>query len=423
MAKPEPAVDLVDIQQSLMRFADEYSTRMTIGIDQLRKGAQALDPAERLRWKIAFGSAVCTIVSGPNEAANLLDLIVFVTEARLALEDHWQPQVFGDSAQTMVDSCRLAETELWRLAEQVLKPDQQAALREAILVWHRENALPQDLLSVRASGLALQVVQTRAGAAKPSSLLGLLMLDPLAGLDPARRELAETRLFAERALFVAQKMPNLLRWQTELLSLSVLEHPVVQAWTTNAAGITVSADRFADVAERLPLQISAEREALVDALESQERALKPLLEEARRTLEAGSRLAVELDTTLAVFDGVLARLGVGEPDDEGGNDPANSPPFRILDYAETAEQLEAAARQLTELLKTFDATLGQNSREALAEQVGPAVRRVQSGGQELVDYAFKKGVLWVAVVLAAALLYRVLATLLARFGAKKEGPP
>ena len=53
------------------------------------------------------------------------------------------------------------------------------------------------------------------------------------------REIAQTRLFAERALFVAQKMPALLRWQTELLSVNAVEMPAVQQLVTNSTQIAV----------------------------------------------------------------------------------------------------------------------------------------------------------------------------------------
>ena len=421
--RTEPVVDLVDVQQDLMRFADEFTSRMIIGIDKLYQGSGPVEQAARLRWKIAFGTATCTIASGPNTVANLLDMTVFVTEARMSLEEHWQPKVFGESAQPAIDGCRLAEAELWRLTDKVLKPEQQVALREAMLEWHRLNTAPENLLSVRAVGLALQVTQvSRSGTAKPGNLLGLLMLDPLAELDPARRELAETRLFAERALFVMQKMPLLVRWQTELLTLNALGHPTLQQWSTNVVDIAASVDRFTRAAERLPQQIGSEREAILKALESQERDLLPVLGEARQALAAGTQTAAELNTALLAFDGVLKRLGVGEPDDDAG-DKRPSEPFRIQDYGQVANQLETAAKQLTELLQTFDQTLGQNSREALAAQVGPVVEQARAGGKELADDVFRKALLLVLAVLLAALIYRVLSVWIGRCGGRASVGP
>ena len=52
--KDKTDVDPVEVQQQLMRFADEFSTRLIVSVEQLRLGTNALDPAEALRWKIAL---------------------------------------------------------------------------------------------------------------------------------------------------------------------------------------------------------------------------------------------------------------------------------------------------------------------------------------------------------------------------------
>ena len=422
-AKAEPAVDPVEVQQTLMRFADEFASRMTIGVEKLRRGTNVLDTAESLRWKIAFGTATCSIASGPNAVANLLDMTVFVTDVRMALEEYWRPKVFGDSATTLLEFCRLGEAEIWRATDKVLKPEQQVALREAIQAWHRQSSQPENLLVARSAGLALQVAQmNRTDTAKPGSLFSLLMIDPLAELDPTRREIAATRLFAERALFVSQKMPTLLRWQTQLLTIDALEQPALQQWAANVTQIAASVDRFSRAAEQLPGQITAEREEIMKVLQSQESALMPVLSEARQALAAGTQMSVSLNTTLTNFDGVLKRLGVGEPELEGSS-KTNSEPFRIQSYGEVAVQLEAAARQLTELLHTFDQTLGANSRSQLAAQIGPVVQQAQAGGKDLVDFVFWRGCLFVAIVLLAALIYCYVTVRLKRAagGRKAEG--
>lgn len=416
-AKEPPAVDPVDVQQTLLRFADEYSSRMALGVEALRRGTNALDKAEVLRWKIAFGTATCSIVSGPNDIANLLDMTVFVSETRTAFEEYWQPKVFGESGLVMLESAKRAEAEIWRINGVILKPEQQEALRKSIQEWQPQSSQPEDMLVARAAGLALYVAQTsRADTAKPGSIFSLLMLDPLSNLDPTRREIAQTRLFAERALYVTQKMPTLLRWQTELLSLDALGQPAVQQGLTNVTQIIASVDRLTRVAEQLPQQVSAEREAILKALQSQEGALMPVLGEARQALAAGTQMSASLNTTLTTFDGVMKRLGVGEPE-RAGSSETNAEPFRIQNYGQVAVQLEAAARQLTELLQTFDQTLGANSRSQLAAQIGPAVQQAQAGGKGLVDYVFWKGVLFVAVVLLAALIYRLLAV---RLGGRSQ---
>jgi hypothetical protein len=103
---------IVEVQDSLLRLADEYSMGMVGGVDNLRRGTDALFPAEVLHLKIAIGSETWSIAFGSNVVANLIDMTVFVTVMRMTLEDYWQPKVFGKSAlprsasPTWLKSCR-----------------------------------------------------------------------------------------------------------------------------------------------------------------------------------------------------------------------------------------------------------------------------------------------------------------------------
>lgn len=407
--KDKGAADPVEVQQTLLRFADEYSMRMSSAVDNFRRGTNALTPVETLQTKIALSTETCAIASGPNAVANLLDMTVFVTVTRMVLEDYWQPRVFGESAQPMLEYCRTAETEVWRLAGAALTPAQLAELRAGIEAWQRQNPLPESIVTARALGFASRVISTdKQEEAQPDSVFSLLKVDPLAGMDPAVRELAQTRMFAERALFVTQKLPMLLRWQTELLSLNAVALPPVRQLVSNSTQIAASVDRFAAVAEKLPGQLSTEREEILQALQSQEKNLMPLVNEVRQTLTAGSQMSTSLNTTLTTFDAVMKRFGVGETN-QATTPATHAEPFRIQDYGQTAVQLEGAARQLTELLHTLDQTLGSTNLSKLAAQVAPAVQQAQTGGKEIVDYAFWKGLLLAVILLASALLYRWLA--------------
>lgn len=416
--KGKGAVDPVVVQETLLRVADMFSTSMVLGAEKLRHGTNAPDPAEILQWKIAFVSETCSIASGANAVANLLDLTVLVSVTRAAVEDYWQPKVFGESARAMLQGCRNAETNVWQVAGGVLTGQQQAQLHQAIERWRGQNPLPENVLAARAVGIASAVVKSdQARATTPAGLFEVLNLDPLSGLDPATREIAQTRLFAERALYVAQKMPLVLRWQAELLSVQAMDLAPVRQLVTNATQITASVDRVSRVAEQLPGQVRTEREEIVKALQAQEENLTPLVGEVRQTLTAGSEMSTSLNTTLTTFDALMKRFGVGETN-SAGPPATNSAPFRIQDYGETATQLGVTARQLTELVRALDQTLDATNLSRLSEQVGPVLHQAQTGGKEIVDYAFGKGLLLVALALAAGLTYRFLGARMAARGPK-----
>jgi HAMP domain-containing protein len=410
-------LDPVEVQEKMLRFADEFSTRMVIGIQQLRRGTNAMTHTDVLRWNIVIRTETCSIASGPNAIANLLDMTVFVTVTRAALEEHWQPEVFGESAQPILESCRYAESNIWQIASTVLQPEQLTELRTAIEHWRRQNPLPEDILAARALGMGMQVAQaSKADTSMPGSVFNLLMIDPLAGLDPATREIAQTRLFAERALYVTQKMPMLLRWQTELLSLDTMQAPTVQQVVTNVSQLTASVERFARVAEQLPMQVSNEREKILKGFQSQEKQLTPLANEVRQTLTAGSQMSTSLNTTLITFDSLMKRFGVGEPPTNDAPD-TNSPPFNILDYGQVADRVGAMATNINTLV---------NSVNQSAPQFERLSQKATADANKLVDRAFRLGLVLIAALLTGAVLaglvYRFIAERIKRAARIPFGP-
>jgi hypothetical protein len=118
----------------------------------------------------------------------------------------------------------------------------------------------------------------------------------------------------------------------------------------------------------------------------------------------------------------MKRFGVGETNNARPPD-TNSEPFRVRDYTATAVQLEATARQLTELLVTLDRTIGSTNLAQLSTQVGPVVQHAQTGGKQIVDYAFWKGILFAAILLMAALIYRFLGARLTPATNSKSNSP
>jgi hypothetical protein len=396
----KPAADPVELQQTLLRFADQFSAQTTAGIDRLRQGTNALNPAEVLRIKLACATETASIVTGPNAFASLLDMTAFVTAMRISLEQHWQPNIYGESANMLLETCRRGETDIWGVASNALTSAQQQLLRTTIETWHKNNPQPTSILGARALELSTQFKrQEKTGADSSGNVFGLLMLDPFAGMDPAVREIAQTRLLAERALFLVGRMPTIVRWQTELLSLNATDTPTVRQLVTNSTEISDSIERFAAVAEKLPDLVSTEREEIVKALESQEQEVTGLLTNTTRASDS-------LNATLKTLDALMQRFGVGETNKEAATPATNAEPFRIQDYTATAAQLEATARQLTELITTLDRTLGSTNLEALTRQVAPAAEKVEASGRAVVDYAFWKGLLLILTVLLAALAYR-----------------
>lgn len=400
-------VDPVALQEDMLRFADNMVASVSMAVEKLQREGQPIQRAELLRIKLSVATDVYGLASGSNALANMVGMTVLTSVARSRVEDYWLPKVYGVSAEPALNAVRAREKEIWALANRVLKPDMQAELRSAIEKWRKKTAMTTGNLQAFASiSLVDEVVrdnQNGRGRLLPSSVFALLNLDPLAGLDPATRELAETRLFAERALFTGQRMPQLISWQMELFALNATSAPQVQAMVSSTAQIASVSDRLTQTVEQLPAQISAEREKLVSALQSEKQGLGELSRNFGQTFAEGGRMAANTGAALKTFQGILTQL------DSQPADP-NAPPFEIKDYAATALEINRMSLRLTELLKTLQVTLDPTNVARLSAAAETLTRNTQERGQAVVNYAFQMGLLLVAlstlILLGGGLLYQ-----------------
>jgi hypothetical protein len=324
---------------------------------------------------------------------NLLDMFVVVTMTRAVVEEYPVPEARREAFNRIRDACRQGEANITHIAESALTPAQLEELRTAIIEYRKLRPELRSALVTRALSIAT-VAGRRQQQDSGGSVFGLLKLDPLSGLDPAARELAQTRLFGERVLYLAQRIPVLLRWQTELLTLEAAETPAALEIRASTTQIADALDRTSKAIDQLPMTLRTEREHLLEALPGQEPAVTRITAELTTTLEAGRKMSDSLNTTLSTFNTLQQRLSARSANEPPKPAPTTGP-SDVEQYAEVARQVSTSAEQLTEMLKTLDKTLSSADLTRLASQVSPVMEQAQTGGRDLVDHSFRMAMLLV----------------------------
>ena len=135
-------------------------------------------------------------------------------------------------------------------------------------------------------------------------------LDPFAGLDPVARELHETRVMAERATYLLQRMPLILQSQMQLIALDLVGLPETQTVVAATTQFAVATERFAAATAGYPEALRIEREAAIvqldRAVDEQRRAaltdLDRAVGEQRRAAVADLERAVDAQRRATVAD-------------------------------------------------------------------------------------------------------------------------
>jgi hypothetical protein len=308
------------------------------------------------------------------------------------------------------------EKNLTEIAKTILTKDQMDDIIKTVDQWHDKHSFEDSGLGDIASvTIVNQIIQTgsqsKTSDNNAASVFALLNLDPLAGLDPATRELTETRLFGERVLFMGQYMPQLVEWQLEMLATRSTRVPEVKQVIDNSTMIASAGDRIGKAAETLPGLIQSEREKIIEALKTEQGTLTELSKQVGVTMGQGSQMAKDTDETLKAFSTILDQFRTWPTDP---NNPAE--PFHILDYAETASQIATMSQRVTELMHTLHSDKDSSGMNEFTAQLA---KQTQAITRDIVDYAIRQALLFV-LISALILGVTVVATAIAYKGLSRK---
>ncbi len=425
----------IELQSELMGFADRFATFMLQAIEDFQTGQPLPD-----QRRIVLGDTVLTIASvytiaaEPNPDIALLDMVAMVTLGRMIYEEHWLNQM-GSKIEPIIKGLRTAEDDVWQLAARILDVEKQGDLQGIILEWRRANPEVLSFSLLRFSDYATERKKSTMTQQAPQ-VSGLFQ-----SVQQATQEVEETRLLAERSLFLATRMPLLTGYFADVWLSQMTLNPQAHDLLANLDRMAAFSERMAAVAEKFPQDIATirenllrqaaeeldrlgqkhiellavkigdereaairqfmaalgrERQQAIQDLVREEKRLGRMLADLRLTLEESSRV-------MGAINLFMERLIQLEMEEDLDDDP-----FDIREYAQTATNVGRAARDLNTLISTFEALLNSPGWEILLPRLEDAINRVGSEGEELIDHSFKQAALLILIFLVGYVLARIM---------------
>lgn len=206
---PDPrGVDQSVLQQDLQRFSGVFIDRVYQAGEQINS-TEGPPRTEVLRRVLLYQASVLDIASAPYPEVNLLDMLAFVLLARQTLEDYWVPEVFGDDGQPLIAAFDHSIRELWQIADKILTAAEQEQVRSVVEAWLQDNPGQYRVEAVRL--FHFSDVAASAASERAKRTRGLL-----SSVKTATQSADDALLLAERAMFLAQRLPFVLRQQVRV---------------------------------------------------------------------------------------------------------------------------------------------------------------------------------------------------------------
>lgn len=375
--QPSPA----QLQREVMDYSDTFVRALWAALDQAEFAQAGHDPnfeVIALEWKVRFANESMEIAAGANPRTNLLDMAVFVTAGRWALQTYWIPEVFGSSGDGLLTTFNEMESEIWVLVGQTLTPDQSDNLRSLVNTWTASSPPNYKIEGVRFRNLA---------GVDPSEFRDVRDARGLiAAIQRWLGNVETSLLYGERVMFYLERAPRIIQLQADLVLAQIAQDFPLTTLDPDPELLTTTLD---DLSRRLQDGIESNRpifETLLPDLNSTLGEANSLVENSTHLVDGSSVLAENVNSLVESLDRTLVRVeGLAE-----------------LATAESAnrEETEALVADVVKSISNLESSIaGLNALLAVNSEGESRLSSAVGSTEGLIDRVFYK-----LLILAGTLL-------------------
>ncbi len=367
------------LQQSVMDFSDRYISALWPALDAYIAGEpDAAKQVKARRLKVALASAAMTIAASKDPRANLLDMAVFISAGRWAVDRHWIPGVFGEKAAGLRDVYARMDGEIGEEIDGVLSPAQRGDLRGLVAAWKDANPDPGEVMDLRLRNLEGVVLEKFAESPSAKGLL--------ASVRRLLGNVDQSLLYGERMMFYLERTPLIISAQADLTVERVAERFPI-------ATLNPDFNRWADFAKTLPGRIN-------DAFASPEGTLRDAMPGLRDSLGSAERIAASVQATIAATDSLAEKI--------------ERLPFAKEDYTAALDGTTRSLTQLNGIVLGLNRLLDENAAEGGPDRLRLLARTLDERVDRATDAVFRRVVDLLGIFFGGLVLVLVVARLLFR---------
>jgi hypothetical protein len=243
------------LQSSVMALADTSMQRIAAEINLARAGTTPEARRDEMSTRLALSSSIVAIAMQPDPVDALADLLTFTTLTADAQRVAALGKATDSYEARLLRALELNDADAWHVAERWVNEPTRIAFRKHILSWSGSRESAAQVAFVRLADLK------RAGSTSVESDSGLFD-----SLHAATQQFDQIRLLTERSLFLAQRMPFLMRLQAEVYTGNALATKEAQQTQAQLEQMSSIMETVSGLLAGMAQQVANERQAALDDL-------------------------------------------------------------------------------------------------------------------------------------------------------------
>ena len=333
-----------------------------------------------LLWRTRLITANSNLINQEEPLAALVDAWSLAVRQNIYLKDGKGSTIFAEFQPKAIATADLIEKTIVNIALNAMPPSVFEETQKSIITFAKENNIEGTFNKV-----LLYPTQEILSKDKSTFMTALeLPLTPfraLEGVDRGAEGIQKLSVTADRFSDIVDQLPESTRWQLLLLLHDLEETNVAQNLLTNLNEFTKNSKSIAQTAENLPQELRNELTLMINELDEKHEKLNSTISEIKNTMALTNTAITNFDNTCnsltTTSNAIKETTDSWKAASESTNQMLNtfselktSPsskdtkPFNINDYRDTANAINQASQNLTQLTRQLD-NLSANSTKII----------------------------------------------------------
>ena len=406
---PTPTDEYTEQQlhTDLAQFASHFFSIVTAAADQIASESDSRDVRRNtVFWKLRMIPLARQAAFNDDPHAGYISIRVLTTQMLRYLTAGDGKDIFGKQQPLAVEAAKQLENDAERIGEKFLNPEQIKRLDQLVDQYAEAHPI-RGVFSPEAIQIALNNAQN-----SPSFLwiidIPMTPFNAVKGVQATALAIHEFDETAQHFNDIVAQLPQVIRWQLELLLYDIEERDTITQGLAAFETIAASSTRLTEIAEKLPEQTREQAALLLEQVDGQLEGVRATLTQVDQSMQQAQTLAKTYEDLTAqaqelgsTVERIVTDLrAIQEASDSASSDEGG---FDIREYQQAAPAIESAAAEISQMLAEIRA-LTESS-----EQTSRAVDAAEQGGRSLINLAAWRGLQLIAVFFVLLLIYRVIA--------------
>jgi hypothetical protein len=211
----------LQLQEDLQRFYSRFTERI---VDAFKPEDLVYQQhkLQLLRQYTLYDSEALNISTSPFPVLSLFDMLVFVKLNKIVIKKYWVPKVYGEGGEKLLSGFEESERDINSVALKYIPKERLKDVNRIVTEWRRANPEKVRVEKIRLASFS-DLATTEGGQKDKSSFsLSHLVVDTQGAVSAVD----DVVLVSNRAMFLAQHIPIILRTQARIGAQEIIEDSV-----------------------------------------------------------------------------------------------------------------------------------------------------------------------------------------------------